>query len=179
MVCCLVGGAERQPGDHSSIGGWMMKLHDIMVREVATIGAEQTTAIAARKMREQSVGCLVVTIETAVKGIVTDRDLLGCLSETHDPSRCKVAAHMSRPVVVERPQEEVLRAAEIMAARRIKRLPVVEGGKLVGLVSFSDIAEVVDEEAQACGSVWASMARLIRAQSRHRRPGGTPAAAAP
>lgn len=163
-------------GRHALVSGWIMKLHDIMVREVVTVGAEETTAGAARKMREQSVGCLVVTMETTVRGIVTGRDLLGCLAEAHDPNRCKIAAHMTRPVIVERPQEEVLRAAEIMAERGIKRLPVVDRGKLVGLVSFSDIAKVMDEEAQACGSVWSSMARLIRAQSRYRRR--SPAAAA-
>lgn len=155
-----------------------MKLHDIMVQEVVTVGPGETTASAARKMREQSVGCLVVTIEKTVKGIVTDRDLLGCLSEAHDPNRCEIAAHMTRPVIVERPQEEMVCAAEIMAERRIKRLPVVERGTLVGLVSFSDIARIMDEQAQAYGSMWSSMTRLIRAQSRRHRNGKRTAAAA-
>lgn len=146
-----------------------MKLKDIMVREVVTISPEESTASAARKMREKSVGCLVVILDKAIKGIVTDRDLLGCLSESHDPRDCKISTHMSRPVIVERPEEELLRAAEIMAERRIKRLPVVEHRELVGLVSFSDISRIMDEQAQAYGSMWASVTRLIRAGNLHHR----------
>lgn len=155
-----------------------MKLKDIMVREVATVSPEESTTSAARRMREKSVGCLVVILDKAIKGIVTDRDLLACLSESHDPRDCKISTHMSRPVIVERPEEELLRAAEIMAERRIKRLPVVERGELVGLVSFSDISRIMDEQAQAYGSMWASVARLIRAENlRHRstKPSSAPA----
>ena len=155
-----------------------MKLKDVMVREVVTISAEESTATAARTMREKSVGCLVVTLDQAIKGIVTDRDLLGCLSESHDPRQCKISTHMSRPVIVERPEEELLRAAEVMAERRIKRLPVVEHGQLFCLVSFSDIARIMDEQAQACGPIWVSVARLIRAGNLHQR-GTKPSPAAP
>jgi CBS domain-containing protein len=91
-------------------------------------------------MKEESIGCLLVADATGLKGVVTDRDLLvGCLGEAHDPWECLVTRHMSGDVVTADPAMEVHDAAHMMVSRKIKRLPVVEGGQLVGLVSFSDI----------------------------------------
>lgn len=149
-----------------------VKLADIMVKDVITITPDDNSATAAKRMREKDVGCLVVAIDRAIKGIVTDRDLLSCLSEGHDPHQCRVSVHMSRPVIIERPEEELLVAAEVMGKRRIKRLPVVEHGQLVGLVSFSDISRLMDEQAKAFWTTWMSMIRLIEPQARHCRTGG-------
>jgi CBS domain-containing protein len=144
-----------------------MKLEDVMVRDVVTVSPGDGVAVAAKRMRDKSIGSLVVTADGAIKGIVTDRDILKCLTEGHDPYECKIAAHMSRPVIIERPQEDLLRAAEIMSERRIRRLPVVEHGRLVGIVSFSDISRLMDEQAQSFWSTWVSLTRLIRAQVPH------------
>ena len=81
-----------------------MKLEEIMVKAVATIGPEDKIVSAAIRMREKNVGALVATIDEAVKGIITDRDLLGCIVEAHNPHECKVATHMSRPVIVLSPE---------------------------------------------------------------------------
>ena len=87
------------------------------------------------------VGCLVVPEGYVVKGVVTDRDLaLGCLGNSHFCSDCNVSQHMSSPVIVCGPNMNVLEAARLMVDKNIKRLPVVEEGKLCGLLSFSDIA---------------------------------------
>jgi predicted transcriptional regulator len=75
-------------------------------------------------------------------------------------------------VIIERPQEDLLRAAEIMSERRIRRLPVVEHGRLVGIVSFSDISRIMDEQAQSFWSTWVFLTRLIRAQVPHHRTQG-------
>lgn len=142
-----------------------MKLEEIMVKEVITARPEDPTASAAKQMREKGVGCLVITIDRTIKGIVTDRDFLACLSEGHNTYECKVSAHMSSPVVVEEPKEELLNAAEVMAQRKIKRLPVADDGKLLGIVSFSDISRVMHEQAQSFWPAWMSMTGLIRAQA--------------
>lgn len=147
-----------------------MKLQEIMVKNVVTIRPEDSTANAAQRMREKSVGCLVVAISAGVKGIITDRDLLGCLGEGHDPRQCNVSTHMSSPVFTARPEEELLRATELMVEKRIKRLPVVEHDQLVGIVSFSDVSRIMHEQAQNFWSEWVSMTSLIRAQALHRRP---------
>ena len=147
-----------------------MTLEEIMVTEVITASPEDRTASAAKRMRDESVGCLVITIDRAIKGILTDRDLLACISEGHNPHECKVSAHMSSPVVVEGPKEQLLNAAEVMAQRRIKRLPVAEDGKLLGIVSFSDISRVMHEQAQSFWSTWVSITGLIRTQALHSQP---------
>ena len=87
-------------------------------------------------------GCLVITAEGAIKGIITDRDLLGCIAAGHNPRECKISAHMSRPVVVIKPEEDDATAANVMRRRRIKRLPVAKQGKLLGIVSLSDLAKL-------------------------------------
>src|SRR5215471_6367310 len=115
-----------------------MKVEETMIRDVIQSSPENSIDEAAKLMREKAVGCLVITVEGAVKGIVTDRDLLACIAAGHDPSECKIAAHMSRPVAVIKPEEDYLTAADVMRRRRIKRLPVAKQGKLLGIVSLSD-----------------------------------------
>ena len=143
-----------------------MKITDIMARDVVTAAPDDTTAGAAKRMRSMHVGCLVVTVGNTVKGMVTDRDLLKCLAEAHDPLNCKVSRHMTRPVIVIRPEEEIVTAAEIMGERGVNRLPVAMDGRLVGLVSFSDISRLMDVQAQALRAAWISLSKLIHAESR-------------
>jgi signal-transduction protein with cAMP-binding, CBS, and nucleotidyltransferase domain len=121
--------------------------------------------MAAKRMSESAVGCLVVTVGDAVKGIITDRDLLTCLSQRHDPHLCAVSAHMRHPVMVLRPDEKARTAAAVMRARRIKRLPVAKNGKLLGIVSLSDLAALASEEAKKLGSSLDFFSDVVRAQS--------------
>jgi CBS domain-containing protein len=124
-----------------------MQLKDIMAKKVITVTEDQAVFTAARLMREASIGCLVVTVvtnEEKVEGIITDRDLtVRCLTEGHNPLLCPVSQHMSRPVITAGPGMDVLYAAHLMSNKKIKRLPVVEGDQLIGLVSFSDIANAM------------------------------------
>jgi CBS domain-containing protein len=142
-----------------------MKLQEIMVKEVIQALPDETIAGAAQRMDERGVGCLVVTVEGAVKGIITDRDLLACLGQAHDPYRCKISAHMRRPVIVLRPEEDHATAAEVMRAKRIKRLPIASSGKLLGIVSLSDLAVIANEEATRLGSSLSFFTSVVRAQS--------------
>jgi signal-transduction protein with cAMP-binding, CBS, and nucleotidyltransferase domain len=124
-----------------------MKLQEFMIKEVVQAGVDESISTAAQRMRERAVGCLVVTVAGTVKGIITDRDLLDCLAQAHDPYQCKIAAHMRRPVTVLRPEEEHATAARVMQRKRIKRIPVALGGKLLGIISLSDLAVVASQEA--------------------------------
>ena len=110
-----------------------MKLEEIMVGDVVQISPAGTVGEAAKFMREKFVGCLVATIDGVIKGIITDRDLLACLHQKHDPYQCKIALHMSRPVVVLRPEEDHLTAVNVMRQKRIKRLPVASRGNFWAL----------------------------------------------
>ena len=117
-----------------------MQLKEVMKTEVITVGRDETVTDAARRMREANIGCLVIMEGGSLLGIVTDRDLLiGCLGAGHNPSERQVSEYMSSPVITESPSTEIQVAAHMMVSRKIKRLPLVEDGKLVGLVSFSDL----------------------------------------
>lgn len=67
-----------------------MKIADIMITDVIQIPPDDSVDEAASRMWEQSVGCLVATVNGAIKGIITDRDLLACLHQHHDAYQCKV-----------------------------------------------------------------------------------------
>jgi CBS domain-containing protein len=121
-----------------------MQLKDIMVKHVVTVTEDESVFNAANLMRQASVGCLVIARAGRAQGIVTDRDLtIRCLGEGHNPLLCPVSQHMSTPVITAGPAMEVLYAAHLMSNKKIKRLPVVEDEQLIGLVSFSDIANAM------------------------------------
>lgn len=142
-----------------------MKLKDIMVGEVIQASPDESIADAAKRMREKSVGCLVATLSGAVKGIITDRDLLACLAEAHDPYRCTVSVHMHRPVIVLRPEEDHMMAVKVLRRRKIKRLPVAENGKLLGIISLSDLAALAEKEAGKLEASLNFFADVVHAQS--------------
>jgi CBS domain-containing protein len=142
-----------------------MKIQDIMVKDVVQVLPNESIREAARRMFEKSVGCLVVTSEGKVKGIITGRDLLVCLAQAHDPYQCKVSTHMSHPVIVERSEENVTTAADVMRRSQIKRLPVLKDGSLVGVISRSDIAAVVHAEVEKFWPTWVLTTSFVRAEA--------------
>lgn len=147
-----------------------MKLQEIMITEVIQAAPGETIGVAAKRMHERRVGCLVVTQDRAVKGIVTDRDLLACLAEGHDPYRCALGTHMHRPVFVLRPDETPAEAAAVMQARRIKRLPVAKDGKLLGIVSLSDLAAIASRQAEELRPALRFFTDVVRTQSAQFEP---------
>jgi CBS domain-containing protein len=122
-----------------------MKVKDIMAVGAVTIAGGDSVASAARLMRDQKVGMLVVGDGQELQGLVTDRDLLiRCVSEGHRPAECKVSGHMSSPVVTMDAEADVLDAAQVLREKCIKRLPVMEGGILAGVLSLTDVAQAFD-----------------------------------
>ena len=123
-----------------------MKLKDLMTTDVVTITSNQSVIVAAARMRELNVGSLVVTTGTDVEGIITTWDLtVGCMGAGHNVRECLVFHHMSTPVHTARPEMDTLEAVHVMAERRITRLPVVEDGKLIGIVSFSNVSRAMEQ----------------------------------
>lgn len=95
----------------------------------------------AELMRERNVGSVVLVSEDgALAGFVTDRDLaIGALTDGRDPGDT-VAAHASSPVVTAQPAMDVEEAAELMVRHGIRRLPIVDDGRLTGIVTLDDLA---------------------------------------
>jgi CBS domain-containing protein len=118
-----------------------LKLADIMTRDVRTIEKNSTVEQAARMMKELNVGSIPVTDNGNVIGIITDRDVvMRNVADGGTASNTRVEEIMSKTVVTASPDMDVHRAADLMARNQIRRLPVLEGNKVVGIVSIGDLA---------------------------------------
>ncbi len=121
--------------------GVSLKVEDVMVREVITIDENVTTKEAADVMNKFEIGCLIAVRKGKAVGIITERDLLKrVVAEVKDANKTKVKDIMSSPLVVVEPSTELEEAVKLMFQMKIKKLPVVDGKRLVGLVSLTDIA---------------------------------------
>jgi CBS domain-containing protein len=119
----------------------ILKVEDVMVEDVITVDSDATVMEAVGLMNKHEIGCLIVTRKGKAIGIVTERDLLRrVLAKSRDPKKIKVRQIMTKPLIVGDPDMDVEDAARFMFRRKIKKLPVVEGGNLLGLVTLTDLA---------------------------------------
>ena len=127
-----------------------MRVSDIMNREIVSVSPEETVSLAARLLSRHNVGSLPVQSGGRLMGIVTDRDIaLRCVAAGSDPSSTPVGDIMSRSVITVNPQDDLRRASELMGLGQVRRLPVVEKGELVGMLSLGDMASWEGGEAEA------------------------------
>jgi len=111
-----------------------------MVENVVTIQPDDGVKRAAELMNLHEISCLVVVNCGKPVGIVTERDMLKRLIDSSRvPSRTRVVDIMTKPIVSALPDMRAGDAAKLMLERNIKKLPIVENGKLVGLVSLTDL----------------------------------------
>jgi CBS domain-containing protein len=116
-------------------------LRDIMTQRPVTVQATDTVAAAARSMRDGNIGDVVVVDKDQIQGILTDRDIVvRALAEGRDPGRTTVGEICSRELTTLSPNDAIGDAEKVMRDRAIRRLPVVEGGRPVGIVSLGDLA---------------------------------------
>ena len=121
--------------------GISLKVEDVMVKEVITIDENATVREAAEIMNKFEIGCLIAIRKGKAMGIITERDLLKrVVAEARDANKTKVKDVMSSPLVVVEPSMDLEEAVKLMFQMKIKKLPVVDGKRLVGLVSLTDIA---------------------------------------
>lgn len=121
--------------------GISLKVEDVMVKEVITIDENSTVKEAAEIMNKFEIGCLIAVRKGKAMGIITERDLLKrVVAEAKDANKTKVKDVMSSPLVVVEPSMDLEEAVRLMFQMKIKKLPVVDGKRLVGLVSLTDIA---------------------------------------
>jgi CBS domain-containing protein len=118
----------------------ILLVRDIMARNVKTVRVDDTALEAVTKMNKFHIGSVIVTNNGRPIGIITERNILQRIVEPRlDPAVVAVKDIMSSPLVSVDANAAVEEAAQIMARRRIKKLPVVEKDKLIGVVSTSDI----------------------------------------
>lgn len=120
-----------------------MTVQELMNAKVVTVEPTASAALAARLLSRYNVGALpVCTSDRRLRGIVTDRDIvLRCVAAEEDPAQTPVRDIMSRAPATLAPSQDVHAAAMTMAAHQVRRLPVVENAKLVGIVSLGDLAK--------------------------------------
>ena len=134
-----------------------MKVKDIMTRHVASLSTEDNVEHAAELMREYNIGSIPICDGEKVIGIITDRDIV--LRSVVDGENCKL--QKARDIMTSNPvcgtaDMEVDEAARLMSERQIRRLPIVENGKLVGIVSLGDLAvepTIKDEAGEALSDI--------------------------
>jgi len=117
-----------------------------MQKKVVTLNPDASIRDAAKKMKDYRIGYLLVTNGESIKGCLTDRDIVLWLASGKDPDATRINSIMQTSVVTAQPDLDVFDASKLMARKKIRRLPVVEGNKLIGLVSVSDLASVIEEE---------------------------------
>ena len=118
-----------------------MKVKDIMTADPATVGPNDLVAQAATLMKQEDCGAIPVVRDNTLIGIITDRDIaIRAVAAGRDPKTTKVSEVMSADPITVRPDDDVSEAASTMAKSQIRRLPVVEKGKLLGIVVTAQLA---------------------------------------
>ncbi|TMK84215.1 MAG: CBS domain-containing protein [Actinobacteria bacterium] len=120
-----------------------MRISEIMTGAAVTDQPDDTLAEAARKMWKQQTGSLLVMDGEDLVGILTERDVLKAVATGARLEDTRISEVMSKDLVTVGPQTSLREAAKIMADRWIRHLPVVDGGRLVGVISQRDLAGVL------------------------------------
>jgi CBS domain-containing protein/heme-degrading monooxygenase HmoA len=128
-------------GDSASAGAGRRSVREVMTPNPETVEQMTDAVTAARMMRDLDVGVLPVMADGRLAGIVTDRDIaLGVSRQLMEPSRVRIGDLMTDMPSTVKPDDSVETAARLMAERQVRRLPVVDGTRLVGIVSLGDLA---------------------------------------
>ncbi len=134
-----------------------MEIKDIMTKQVITVAPEESVEVAARTMARHNVGALPVCERGKLCGMLTDRDIVTrCLAASRLPASTQVRQVMTEQVTSVRPDMQAGVAAHLMGRLQIRRLPVVENGRVCGMVSLGDMA-VREETVMDAGDALADV----------------------
>ena len=119
-----------------------MLVRDIMESDVVSADPGEDLMTVACRMAAEDIGCLPVVENGHVEGILTDRDIvLRCIAEGRDPMLCTAGEICTRSAAYVYADQSVRDALAIMSAEQVRRLPVLDRGKLAGMVSIGDAAK--------------------------------------
>jgi CBS domain-containing protein len=123
-------------------------IQDVMTSSPSTIESSSTVVEAARLMRDEDVGLIPVVEGGRLVGTITDRDItVRVVAEGRDAKSATVRDAASTDLVTVQPQQELSEAVRLMARYQVRRIPVVDGDRLVGVVAQADVArEGADSE---------------------------------
>ncbi len=123
----------------------MSRIADVMSLRIVTVKPDETVALAVARMLEENVGSVAVCDANQLVGIFTERDVLRLAGENTQLQDLRIGDVMTRRVVTVAPDDDVLAAAALMADRRIRHLPVVQDGNVLGILGLRDVARSLVE----------------------------------
>ncbi len=124
-----------------------MQVGEIMHTDVKTASADDTFADVAKIMRSNGISSVVMLDAKKLQGIVTERDIVNLVAAGGDPHTVKVVHGMTRrDLITISSKTDIAEAAELMATRNIRHIPVVDRGRVVGIISIRDLTKWAAEE---------------------------------
>ncbi|MBQ8975176.1 MAG: CBS domain-containing protein [Oscillospiraceae bacterium] len=128
-----------------------MKVSEIMSGDVVCVSPSEPVSYAARLMNRYNIGAVPVTTDRGqVIGIVTDRDIVTrCIAAQEPPESTPVGAIMTKKTATVDSEEDVREAVRIMTDGKVRRVPVVRGGEVVGIVSLGDVSALHSFDMEA------------------------------
>jgi CBS domain-containing protein len=118
-----------------------MNIGKLMIRNVVTVQRDASVHEAVQLINKHKIGCLIVVNNGEIAGIITERDLLErVLEKCRNPKETRVSEIMTRNVITGTPDMDTLEATRLMFKLKVKKLPITEGNRLVGIVTLTDIA---------------------------------------
>ena len=118
-----------------------MKVKELMTQDPATLGPNATIGEAATLMKQEDCGSIPIVDDGRLVGIVTDRDIVvRAIAAGKEPKRTRISEIMSADPITVRPDDSVNDAEQAMRERQVRRLPVVEDGRLVGIIVTAQLA---------------------------------------
>lgn len=141
-----------------------MLVRDVMTDKVVSVSQREPVASAARLMKRHNLGVLPVCDDDGrLRGVITDRDIVTrCVAADMEPGDTRIREIMSRGITTCRADEDVNDVLHAMGAEQIRRLPVTQDGKVIGIVSLGDFAGRTGlgmEAAEALGEISANITR--------------------
>ncbi len=132
----------------------MSKAYEVMTNLVATCGLDAHASDVAATMRDLNIGNVLVVEDGKLRGIVTDRDLtIQALTGKDDPQQTPISKYMTDKVVTGEPAWSLEQVAQTMGKHKIRRLPIVQAGKVVGIISLGDLARQANTKDAAAKSL--------------------------
>jgi CBS domain-containing protein len=128
------------------------RVREVMTAAVVMVSDDSSLVVAAREMREHGIGDVFVMEDGRLIGMVTDRDIVvRAIALSHPPDKTTVGEICSRKPVTIAPDADEDEALELMRRHAVRRLPVMEAGRLVGVVSLGDLAVDLERDSTLGG----------------------------
>lgn len=146
----------------------MPEIHEIArtEEEVISVTADATVAAATTVMKDENVGSVLVTEDEDLVGILTDRDVaVRVTAEGRAPGETLVRDVMTEEMVTATVDDEISDVIEAMGDEEVRRIPVIDGGEVAGIVALDDIVVLLAVEHQSISAELQSISNVIRSES--------------